>query len=577
MTVGIQLLGVPVIRVDGKERRVEGRKTWVLLAHLLLEPRPLTRRQLAGWLWAEADDPLRAERWAIHNLRRALAPAGVESRGSSLVIEPPEAVAVDARAVLCGNLGPSDASALRSSELLEGVEVDVGLAAADWLGLQRARLRSAVAEAWRTGAARLAETDPTTALALAARLLELDGYDDGAHELVIALHLARNDRSSAANHLRRAERLYRDELGEPLPASIRRPLDRGSGQPVNPLVAHDVAARALIEIARTRSSAGDYGGAVDAATRAVDDAAASGAPGLEAEALLTLAAPLIHGLRGRDREAAGILSRGLGLAERAGNLALQVEIEREQGYCRFLDGDYGAAEFALNRSMELARRAGDPLAVAHARVLLAGCRSDQGDEETAIALLDEAIATLARLDDRGSEAYARTYRARTYLHLDRLDDASAEARTAMGLAREHGRMSLLPWPMAIAAEAELRSGDIAAARARFGEAFTLACDIADPCWEALACRGLALVSLAEGQAEVAREALEDALARARRLDDTYTWAEALILTDLVELESGADGTHVTEAMLLVTRGSMRDLAARIQRSAGQTIRQTPRQ
>lgn len=572
MSVEVRLLGPPSVRVATDERRIDGHKTWVLLAYLLLEP-PVSRRHLAGLLWAEAADPLRAERWAIHNLRRAIKPEAIEDRRGTILVSPSTTFEVDILSVLSGNLDPRGAERIRSTALLEGVEVDASLAAAEWLALQRARVRSAVSEAWRTAATRLAASDPTSALHLAGRVLAIDSYDDAAHELVIELHLARDDRAAAEEHARRTERLYREELGVAFTATRHSNLDQVEPPP-NPMVARDIAARALIDSSRARGANGDYLGALDGATRAIDDAKASGIPGLEAEALLALATPLIHGLRGRDREAVGVLDRARRLADQAGDLRLQAQIELERGYLHFLAADYGAAEVTLNRSRRLAIDTDNEIGAAQAAVLLAGCRSDQGDQGTALALLDEGIATLERRGAEGLEAYARTYRARTYLHAGRYADASAEGTRAIELARSRGRMGLVPWPMTVKAEAELRSGNTAAARTRFGEAFTLACDIADPCWEALAERGLAIVCLSEGRVEDARAALEDALARARRLSDTYAWAEALILTELIELDPAGDPALLADATRLVVRGSMRDLAARLHRSTGQTLGQT---
>ena len=57
----VQLLGRPRIEVDGAPGyRYRSRKSWALLAFLLLGERPPTRTQLASLLFAEADDPLRS-------------------------------------------------------------------------------------------------------------------------------------------------------------------------------------------------------------------------------------------------------------------------------------------------------------------------------------------------------------------------------------------------------------------------------------------------------------------------------------------------------------------------------------
>ena len=75
--VGVHLLGRPRIEVDGAVGyRFRSRKSWALLAFLLLAERPPTRSRLASLLFAEADDPLRALRWCLAEVRRGLGPGG---------------------------------------------------------------------------------------------------------------------------------------------------------------------------------------------------------------------------------------------------------------------------------------------------------------------------------------------------------------------------------------------------------------------------------------------------------------------------------------------------------------------
>ena len=69
--VAVHLLGRPRIEVDGASGyRFRSRKSWALLAFLLLAERPPTRSRLASLLFAEADDPLRALRWCLAEVRR---------------------------------------------------------------------------------------------------------------------------------------------------------------------------------------------------------------------------------------------------------------------------------------------------------------------------------------------------------------------------------------------------------------------------------------------------------------------------------------------------------------------------
>ena len=143
------------------------------------------------------------------------------------------------------------------------------------------------------------------------------------------------------------------------------------------------------------------------------------------------------------------------------------------------------------------------------------------------------------------------------------------------LARGVGAVALVPWAMVWAGEAALELGQEAAAETTFAEAYTLGCEIGDPCWEALALRGLALVARHSRRTDQARDLLAEAVACCRRQSDVYKWAEALVLTDLLELDPPAHDVELARALQLATTGAMPDLVGRLQhRSRRQTRPQT---
>ena len=91
----IRLLGPPMIERDGEPPRPpRGRKSWALLAYLLLAERPPSRRHLAELLFADADDPLGALRWTLAELRRVLGQSDVLT-GDPVMTAFGEQVAVD--------------------------------------------------------------------------------------------------------------------------------------------------------------------------------------------------------------------------------------------------------------------------------------------------------------------------------------------------------------------------------------------------------------------------------------------------------------------------------------------------
>jgi hypothetical protein len=107
----------------------------------------------------------------------------------------------------------------------------------------------------------------------------------------------------------------------------------------------------------------------------------------------------------------------------------------------------------------------------------------------------------------------------------------------------------------------------------YAEAHTLGCEIGDPCWEALALRGLALVARRNQRTDQARDLLTEAVASCRRLADVYKWAEVVVLTELLELDPAARDVELARALGLA--GPMPDLFERLQnRSRLQTRTQT---
>jgi DNA-binding SARP family transcriptional activator len=576
MTLRVSLIGPPGLVRGGDERpMLRGRKTWALLALFALESGAQSRRDLAARLWPEADDPLAALRWTLLQVRRALAPdAEIVERDHRLQLVPAGSLTIDAVRVLAGAWEPDDEDDPASGELLEGYAFDDAPAFEAWLSLQRARVASACVDGLRSAATLVARSDPVRAELLVQRALMMDPFDDGLHELVVDLRVSSGDEQGARAYVEALGRRYRRELGVEVPETVLRPLARPAPAPGGPLIRLDVAARALLGAASVRMEAGDYEGSLAAARRAASDAAGSGDRALEARALVAVANVLLHSLRGRDRESLGLLARALRLASELGDSAVISDAEREFGYVAFLDARYGAAEAALSRAITAAREIPDPVREARALTYLGMCRSDRCEFEQAAGDLAAARTLLEAANEPGHAAYTMACQARTHLRTGRLTEARALGAEAEALAAEAGALSILPWPMVNAAEAALLDDDAAEAQETFGRAFTLGCEIGDPCWEGLSLRGLALVEAYAGRRERAVEMLEDALRRDTRFPDTYRWSEALILTDLAELEHGADPARVDAALGVATSGPMPDLVERLRALQTQTHGQT---
>jgi tetratricopeptide (TPR) repeat protein len=466
-------------------------------------------------------------------------------------------------------------------ELLEGMDFEDAPAFDMWLSLQRTRAHDVIAEAlWWIGS-RLGTADPARALRITERALLFDPFCETTNELLLDLLVQSGNAPVARQRLKIIDRRFREELGVPPSETVRRPLQRPR---VPSSVPSSVSAAALLESAAARLRSGELDRAVETSRRAADVALALDDSKLELSALLLLARTLIHSHRGRDNEAKGLLSRALQLAGDLGDVASLADVEREMGFVFAMEGTGALAEPVLARSIHHAVTAGDQGRAARAQTYLGMCLSDRCDYERAKATLDAAVVGFSAARQRGWQGYAEGMLARA---IERSGDpigGAAMAEVGLDHVRRGGWRAVLPWPMLVLASCTLTTGDRSAASTRFSEAFTYATEIADPCYEALALRGLGLLD-APANAGAAINFLMEGLACCHRYRDVYPWVRAVILTDLVELQGGADNRVLEEAQQLAALGPLPDLAERLKRyrrrpiqiSQDSSPRQTPLQ
>ncbi|MGH9886030.1 MAG: SARP family transcriptional regulator, partial [bacterium] len=95
-------------------------------------------------------------------------------------------------------------------------------------------------------------------------------------------------------------------------------------------------------------------------------------------------------------------------------------------------------------------------------------------------------------------------------------------------------------------------------------AFAIACSLGDPCWEAMACRGLALAEIAAGNHAQGVAWMADGRARSIRIAHPYQWIHGWLLEGLCRVgrddERAAQWIDQLEA--LASRTGMRELLLR---------------
>lgn len=214
MSLRIHLLGRP--RIEGRSGNVHkfrGRKSWAVLAYLIMAERPPTRSQLASLLFAEADDPLAALSWSLAEIPRGL---GYEGRveGDSVVLQLAPGVVVDVQVVIRGWW--SDAVALPGlgADLLEGTNPRGAAAFDTWLLAQQRRV-AAASEAilHRAALESMSQGVVQTAISYAVRAATMSPLDENHQALLIRLYLMAGDEEAAARQFTALSRAFESELG----------------------------------------------------------------------------------------------------------------------------------------------------------------------------------------------------------------------------------------------------------------------------------------------------------------------------------------------------------------------------
>ena len=563
MALSIRLLGRPSIEwSDGAAYRLRSRKSWALLAYLLLSETAPTRSQLVGLLFSEADDPLRALRWSLAEIRRGLGD-GASLGGDPVELRLPEGAFVDV-AVLTRAAWPDAVEVVGlDAELLDGVAPRSAPAFESWLLSERRRFAAAAEGVLHEAAVGLlARGALDRARGFAVRAAAMSPLDENHQALLIRLYrLAGADTAAEEQYAAWAE-LLDAELGiapgNVVDAAMReRPRER-AGVPT------EAAIEAVIEAGTAAIAAGAIEPGIASLRSAVRLSDAGRTARLRVRSRGVLAEALIHSLGGLDEEGLAHLHEADRLALEDGDPVGSAQARAELGYVDFLRARYDRAELWLTESLALAE--GLPSVQAKATTYLGSVQSDLGDYPRALALLHEALGLSREAGDPRRAAYALSMLGRLDLIRGEVDQADERLTAAMDLAQREHWLSFLPWPQALQGEVQLARRDTVQAAATLEQAFARACQLGDPCWEGMAERGLALVAEAGGDTDRAFTTLLDARTRSHRLADAYVWLETHILDALCELgrrhEHPETRAWVESMCDLTSRTGMRELTVR---------------
>jgi DNA-binding SARP family transcriptional activator len=532
VTLRVRLLGHPRIE-DGAGQPCQpprAQKSWALLARVALAERPLTRRELAAELFAEADDPLGALRWCLADLRRCC-------RDSQLLRGDPVTLAggalwVDALALRDGSLLDAEIGGV----LLEGVEPRNCPAFDVWLMLARGQCAARSMEELRRAAlGLLAAGDAEGAIEWAARAAALDALDEGAQELFLRTLVAAGHPARAAVHLAVCESLFAREGLACSPAMRSAALAPVAAAPVGLRAA--VVARSLLRAGKAAVDAGSADAGVETLRRAAEEAGHAGDPLVLAEALAALGSALVHAVRGFDGEGIVVLNRALAVARSADSRPLTAEILRELAFADVQAGRHASVSRALREASALAEEVDDAALTARVLAVRGMNEADQGQHDLAARLLDQSARAAAAAASPQQEAWSTGVMARSLLLAGRLDEARAAAEHSIGICDRESWTAFVPWPLALRAHCLAATEQWDQAREDAENAFALACQLGDPCWEGMAGRALAILALHAGDRASAAEWITDARRRCDRVSDHYVWVSGFV--GLAQLEIAA--------------------------------------
>lgn len=526
MSLAIHLLGRPAIdRGSGDVYRFRSRKSWGLLAYLILSERPPSRVQLATLLFGAADDPLRALRWSLTEIRRALGEAA-SVEGDPVVLQLPADTVVDVDVVTRGAWADAVRLPGLGADLLEGAAFREAAAFESWL-LSEQRHLAAASEAILHEAALSAMSRGAAkeATGYAVRVVSMNALDENHQALLIRSYRLAGDDDAADRQLAVCTELFARELGvTPGPAvhvAMREP-SRGSE-----VLTDDASIEAIVEAGSAAVAAGAVEAGVHSLRAGVTLADAASSDRLRVTSRLALAEALIHSLRGRDEEGLATLHVADEIALASDELGLVAEARAELGYVEYLRARYDRAELWLTDALRLA--GSSQWMTAKATTYLGSVESDRANYAKALEYLEEATKLSRAAGDVRREAYALSMLGRIHLLRNNLDEAASRLDVSIELSERERWLAFMPWPQALRGEVELARSNPEAATGFLQQAFARACQLGDPCWEGMAARGVALAAEATGETERAFEVLAEARIRCNRFADPYVWLDVYIL------------------------------------------------
>lgn len=559
MGLSIHLLGIPRVERDGAVAPApKGRKVWALLAYLLLSESAPSRSQLAGLLFSEADDPLRALRWNLNAIRQLLG-EDTTIEGEPVTLRLPPGAFVDALVLPRSTWLEAVAVPAMEEDLLGGMDFATAPTFETWLTNQRRHLHAAAGAALAEGTvARLAVGDAVGAVDLASRLVALEPLDEDHHSLLIRALTAAGDHAGADRHIATARELFRRELGVDPVAALT---EARSAPAFTPTAARGLAAvRAQMQAGQAAIVAGARDVGLAYLRQAAAESQVLGDHVLQTQALLVMGSEMVHASRGRQVEGSAALHRVLALAQDAGDEDLAVTAHHHLAWVDMMAARFGpmhrrledAAAFRVDdegvRCWGLLTRGLGCLATAH-----------YAEAEAAVR---ELVAVAAKTGAQPLRSFGLVVLAGVFVHRGQYDVAREIARESVDVAHATGSLALISLATAKLGEVELDAGHVGAGAELSERALALSDQILETCVQSMASKQLGVLDFHRGELDRAIARLSTAWSRPMMQPD-HVWKGAVALDALCDVAVRERLPNarawVTDLESLASRTGMREL------------------
>jgi DNA-binding SARP family transcriptional activator len=556
----IRLLGPPVIESPGATSlQPRGRKAWAVLAYLALQAGGTGRSRTASLLFPDAADPLGALRWNLSELRRTL--HGVTLAGDPLRLVLQSPWRCDALEVMDSAANPGPDPRSFTGQLLQGLSFVDCPVFDSWLADQRYRFDNMVQSLlYEAALAALAAGTPAVAAELATLALDRDPFHADCNAVLVKAFVALGEHRRARQHVTKCGDLYRQELGLPLPAEVRRALSAAAPEVDPGMPATVGTVRSYLDAGGSSLWAGAVDRGLDQLRLAVVLAQRTGNDHLLAECLVTLSGALIHQAGGRGAEVADLLHRALQAEGPDGASRTAAAAYRELGYLSVQRGVPDRAAGWLDRAMTAAE--GFPDEQARILAIQGMLASDTARYEAAVTALTESGRLARAARNRRQQAFSEALLGRVRLLRGELEQAAESLdRAQVWIAEEHWT-AFEPFVAGVRGETYLAAGQLEEAAALIDRSWVMAELAGDHCYMALAAGAEARLFVEHGDLAAAEHWID----RGLEPRPWYLWYSARLLDTAAEVSiasrSPRASAFVERLAELASRSGMREFVVR---------------